>query len=123
MTRPAANFQPHTVQYTPKDSNIDHRVPALVNPMSSSLPLVSARPTTATVHAQIFPSRVFFAAAARDGLERDLPDGGSAPVSTFSLRLETFAEIASCCREPGGRSSSASRQADRASATLFSCSL
>src|SRR5436305_1546122 len=39
-TKPAANFQPHSVQYTPIDRSMERRVLALVSPSNSSLAFV-----------------------------------------------------------------------------------
>src|SRR2546426_10477387 len=39
-TKPAANFQPHSVQYTPIDRSIESSVLALVSPSTSSLAFV-----------------------------------------------------------------------------------
>src|SRR5207247_7880518 len=39
-TKPAANFQPHSVQYTPSDMSMERRGLALVSPSNSSLAFV-----------------------------------------------------------------------------------
>ena len=40
-TNPRANGQPHAVQYTANETNMERKVPDLVRPNSNSLPLVS----------------------------------------------------------------------------------
>src|SRR5713101_3495608 len=112
MINPAANFQPYSAQYTPIDANIESSVLILVNPSSSSLPLVAISSSTVLNLNSIAPMTPnapspFFAVPPASGL-----GGGGAEIRVASAAI-VWRMVANWT-ESGGSSGSASSQASRA---------
>src|SRR4030095_8269867 len=101
---PRANFQPHTLQYTPSERSIESNVLDLVRPRSSTLPLVSRNAATNLNFQSSRPSAPAPAAApfSPDCGDTRAPGAGAGSpgrggdVRTCSLSALTFCATTSC---------------------------